>query len=329
MARQARLDAPEVLQHVMARGIERRNIFFDEEDYQFFKERLGKLVLDTKMDCLAWAFLPNHFHLLLRTHQIPLSLFMRRLMTGYAGHFNRRHHRSGHLFQNRYKSVICEEEPYLLELVRYIHLNPLRSGRVKTYGELERYPWCGHGVMMGRDRVSWQRSEEVLGNFGKGLRKSRLGYGKFMAEGAGQGRQPELRGGGILRRIKAGESLASVKEELSDPRVLGDGDFVERVLKMGGEERPVARLSGEEIMSRVTKWGGISLAELGSGSKRPLVVGARSFFSYIAVRRMGMTAVEAGKWVKVTQSAVSKLVWRGERIVLENEKIMEEILRIS
>jgi len=89
MARQARLDAPEALQHVMARGIERRNIFFDDEDYQFFKERLGKLVLDTKMDCLAWAFLPNHFHLLLRTHQIPLSLFMRRLMTGYAGHFNR------------------------------------------------------------------------------------------------------------------------------------------------------------------------------------------------------------------------------------------------
>jgi hypothetical protein len=89
---------------------------------------LGKLVLDTKMDCLAWAFLPNHFHLLLRTHQIPLSLFMRRLMTGYAGHFNRRHHRSGHLFQNRYKSVICEEEPYLLNQEGLIWSKPFLHG---------------------------------------------------------------------------------------------------------------------------------------------------------------------------------------------------------
>lgn len=71
---------------------------------------------------------------------------MRRLMTAYAGYFNQRHHRSGHLFQNRYKSVVCEEDPYLLELVRYIHLNPLRSGLVKDLEELENYPWCGHGV---------------------------------------------------------------------------------------------------------------------------------------------------------------------------------------
>jgi putative transposase len=329
MARQARLDAPEVLQHVMARGIERRKIFFDDEDYQFFKERLGKLVLDAKMDCLAWAFLPNHFHLLLRTHQIPLSLFMRRLMTAYAGYFNRRHHRSGHLFQNRYKSVVCEEEPYLLDLVRYIHLNPLRSGSVRKFGELERYRWCGHGVMMGRDRACWQRSGEVLGYFGKGLRKSRVSYGRYMAEGAGQGRRPELSGGGILRRRKAGESLGSLKEELSDRRVLGDGDFVERVLKMGGGERRAPRLSGEEILSRVAKWTGIPPVELGSGSKRPSVVVARSIFSYLAVRWMGMTTVEAGRWIKVTQSAVSKLVGKGERIVLENKKMMEEIVRNS
>ena len=104
-------------------------------------------------------------------------------------------------------------------------------------------------------------------------------------------------------------------------------EVLQHVMARGIERRNI--FFDDEIMSRVTKWAGISLAELGSGSKRPSVVGARSIFSYIAVRRMGMTAVEAGKWVKVTQSAVSKLVWRGERIVLENEKIMEEILRIS
>ena len=163
-------------------------------------------------------------------------------MTVYAGYFNRRHHRSGHLFQNRYKSVVCEEEPYLRELVRYIHLNPLRSGIVKKFGELERYPWGGHGVMMGRDRASWQRSGEVLGYFGKGLRKSPVSYGRYMAEGAGQGKRPELSGG---------------------------GDFGERVLKMGRGERRAPRLSVGEILSRVAKWAGISPVELGSGRGRP------------------------------------------------------------
>ena len=183
--------------------------------------------------------------------------------------------------------------------------------------------------MMGRDRASWQRSGEVLGYFGKGSRKSRVSYGLYMAEGAGQGKSPKLSGGGILRRMKAGESLGSLKEELSDRRVLGDGNFVERVFKMGEGEKRAPRLSGEEILNRVAKWAGIPAAELGSGSKRPSVVGARSIFSYVAVRRMGMTTVEAGRLIKETQSAVSKLVWRGERIVLENEKMMEEIVRNS
>ena len=99
-----------------------------------------------------------------------------------------------------------------------------------------------------------------------------------MAEGAGQGRRPELSGGGILRRLKAGEDLGGLKEELSDRRVWGDGDFVERVLRMGGGERRVSRLSGEEILSRVAKGAGISPVELGSGSKRPPVVGGGEDF---------------------------------------------------
>ena len=105
----------------------------------------------------------GHFHLLLRTGPsasadasgcragpTPVSKVMRRIMTGYAVSFNKRYKRSGHLFQNRYKSVVCEEDPYLLELVRYIHLNPLRAGLVKDLKELDRYPWSGHSAILGR-----------------------------------------------------------------------------------------------------------------------------------------------------------------------------------
>ena len=130
MPRQPRLDAPGLLQHVMARGIEGREIFKDDKDRKAFLERLALILEETQTQCYAWALIPNHFHLLLRTGPTPISTVMRRLMTGYAVTFNKRHKRSGHLFQNRYKSIVCEEEPYLLELIRYIHLNPIRAGLV-------------------------------------------------------------------------------------------------------------------------------------------------------------------------------------------------------
>jgi len=150
MPRQPRLDAPGLLQHVMARGIERRKLFRDDKDRNSFLDRLAIILEETQTQCYAWALIPNHFHILLRTGPTPLSKVMRRLMTGYAVTFNKRHKRSGHLFQNRYKSVICEEDPYLLELIRYIHLNPLRAKLVKDLKELDKYPWTAHSAILGR-----------------------------------------------------------------------------------------------------------------------------------------------------------------------------------
>ena len=134
----------------MARGIERRKIFRDDKDRASFLERLAVILEETQTQCYAWALIPNHFHLLLRIGQTPLSTVMRRLMTGYAVTFNIRHRRSGHLFQNRYKSVVCEEDPYLLELIRYIHLNPLRAKLVEDLKVLDKYPWTGHSAILGR-----------------------------------------------------------------------------------------------------------------------------------------------------------------------------------
>jgi len=136
MPRQSRIDAPGALHHIICRGIERRKIFEDDVDRYNFIERLGGILSETKTSCYAWALIPNHAHILARTGDVPLSTVMRRLLTGYAVSFNRRHHRSGHLFQNRYKSILCQEDTYLLELVRYIHLNPLRAGLVSDLKQL-------------------------------------------------------------------------------------------------------------------------------------------------------------------------------------------------
>ena len=150
MPRKARIDTPGALHHVIIRGIERRKIFRSDYDRNNFVNRLAGLIPETNTDCFAWSLLDNHAHFLLRTGAVPLSVLMNRLLTGYAGWFNRKYQRHGQLFQNRYKSILCQEDPYLKELLRYVHLNPLRAGLVADMGELDTYPWCGHGVLMSK-----------------------------------------------------------------------------------------------------------------------------------------------------------------------------------
>ena len=240
MPRSARLDAPGVLHHIMVRGIERRKIFFDDKDREDFLLRLERLIPATKTSCFAWAFMPNHAHFLFRTGSTPLATLMSRLLTGYAIYFNRRHRRSGQLFQNRYKSILCQEDAYLTELVRYIHLNPVRAGLVKDLEELNRYAYSGQSVLMGNRQRAWQDTDYVLKYFGRQKDSARGQYEAFMAAGLHQGRREELSGGGLIRSlggwkaIKAGDLKGTFIK--SDERILGDNDFVEEILS-GAEEK--------------------------------------------------------------------------------------------
>jgi len=162
MPRSARLDAPGVLHHVMSRGIEKNAIFIHNKDRNDFIRRLSLLAEHGAFEVYAWALMPTHFHLLVKTKNLPLSSSMRRLLTGYVVNFNRRHRRYGHLFQNRYKSIVCQEDAYLMELVRYIHLNLLRGGVVKDIHGLNLSPWSGHSALLGKVERKWQDTEYVL-----------------------------------------------------------------------------------------------------------------------------------------------------------------------
>ena len=124
---------------------------------------------------------------------------MRKLLTWYAQYFNRRHRRSGHLFENRYKSILCDEENYLLALMRYIHLNPVRAKTVTTLNELDRYPWSGHSTVMGNARHDWMDSDYVLSQFGARNKAARDAYHRFVAEGMAMGKIPEFTGGGLIK----------------------------------------------------------------------------------------------------------------------------------
>ena len=139
----------------MGRGIEQTKVFRNKTDREDFLKRLAVLCEEGALIVYAWTLMFNHFHILVRTGNQPLSKSMRRLLTGYVINFNLRHKRYGHLFQNRYKSIVCEDDPYLLELTRYIHLNPLRAGIVKDMIALSHYPWTGHSVLIDKIKRDW------------------------------------------------------------------------------------------------------------------------------------------------------------------------------
>ena len=324
MPRKARIDAPGALHHIIIRGIERRRIFSDDQDRDNFIERLGKIITETQTSCLAWALIPNHAHILLRTGSTPLSTVMRRLLTGYAVSYNRRHRRSGHLFQNRYKSILCQEDTYLFELVRYIHLNPLRANIVKTRKESDRYPYSGHSVLMGKIKRDFQDTDYVLRLFGKKVSGARRAYRAYVERGIAQGRRPDLVGGGLIRSAggwSAVTAMRNAKDHMkSDERILGDGDFAQSVLNQAKErleDRYRLQARGydlEEVTNRVSSELGIDPEQVWAAGKHPRTVKARSLLCYWAVRKLGMTATELSKKLGVSQPSVSIAVKRGEKI---------------
>lgn len=335
MPRRGRIDAPGALHHIICRGIERRKIFWQDSDRDDFIQRLETLVGATQTVCHAWALLPNHFHLLLRTGNTPIAQVMRKLLSGYAGRFNRLHRRSGHLFQNRYKSILCQEEPYLLELVRYIHLNPLRAKQVASLKQLDWYRYSGHSAVMGKRPNDWQATDEVLRLFGKSVPRARRQYRRFVEQGMALGRRPELTGGGLIRSLGgwgAVKSLRRGREHVkSDERMLGDSDFVQSVLS-AQEEHLQARYrmqsSGYDFqyaLRRVSQLSGLEAEQILEPGKQPARLYARSLLCYWAIRSLGMTAVAVSKLLGISQSAATRASYRGEILSIANQlKLIEE-----
>jgi len=329
MPRQARIDAPNALHHIIVRGIERREIFLDDDDRKSFLERLESVLVETSTPCYAWALLPNHFHLLLRTGAHSIATVMRRLLTGHATTFNRRHQRHGHLFQNRYKSILCQEDPYLLELLRYIHLNPLRADLVKDLKELDSYPYAGHSVILNKRKNDWQDIKYILALFDSKMAAARKQYRAYVEEGVGQGRRPDLIGGGLIRSLGGWEKVKSLRRKdirlKGDERILGESDFVLAVLEES-EERLERRYELEaqgfnldDVASRAASLFGIEPDEIYVPSKKPNSVKARSLFCYWAVRELGISATALARKLRLTQPAISISVQRGEKIARDQE----------
>jgi len=333
MPRQSRLDAPGALHHVIARGIERSSVFRGPKDCEAFLGRLEALTEWGGWTVFAWALLPNHLHLVVRTGPVPLASIMRRLLTGYAVTFNRRHARHGHVFQNRYRSILCDEEAYLLELVRYVGLNPLRAGVVENLDALDRHPYAGHSALMGRVERPWQAVDEVLGRFGTKAGVARHAYRAFVAEGVAQGSRADLVGGGLVRSAGGWAEVLSLRRRneqmASDERILGGSEFVETVLEEA-DRREAERLrlterrtNLDELERAVAAAAKLEEGEIRTGARRRTVVEARRTFSLVAVRKLGYSGAEVARYLGVTTSCVNRAVGAPQR-----ERLTPRVLEI-
>ncbi|MFH1260200.1 MAG: transposase [Elusimicrobiota bacterium] len=327
MPRHRRLEIPGAVYHVITRGLERREIFKDDQDREEFLSRLEIAIKDTKSKCYGWVLMPNHFHLLIRAGVKPLGDLMRKLLTGYAIYFNRKHKRCGYLYQNRYKSILCQEEEYLLELIRYIHLNPLRGGVVKDIFGLNKYKWSGHFILIGGGEVEWQSNKEILERFGSHKGEAIKKYLEFIKDGLRMGKRDDLTGGGLKRSAGGWKGIAELKRNKEywrgDERILGDGDFVNQVLKFSEEEMVKKdRLCREgwdinKLVKRVCEIMGVREEEIRKRSRENKISQSRALIIYWGNRELGLNGSELAKYFGITRPSISEAIIRGEKLCRE------------
>ncbi|RPI79662.1 MAG: hypothetical protein EHM45_02055 [Desulfobacteraceae bacterium] len=324
MPRQARLDAPGTLHHVILRGIEKKLIAENRKDRLEFVERMNQAAVKNDIKIFAWALMPNHAHILLKSGKQGLSKYMRRFLTGYAINYNKRHNRYGHLFQNRYKSIVCDEEAYFLQLVRYIHLNPLRAKLVKNLAELDQYAWCGHYEMINPGFHPCLDRKYVLAWFDKKESEALKRYKNFLKEGLHQGQRPELVGGGLVRTMGNWSAVASLRQtrekQFSDERVLGNSDFTIKIIKEADEKikyqihRSGIKMKVLETITNICNKEGITIKEISGGSRRGRLPQIRSKITIGLIKEYGLPLAEIGRQIGISTSAVSRIVSKNEKI---------------
>ena len=295
MPRVARTDAPGAVHHVMLRGLERRDIFLDDDDRREVLNRLSRLRPEWGGTCFAWVFMTNHIHLVLRTASLPLAWLMRRLNTGFARQFNDRHERVGYLFQDRYKSRLVVDDHDLMNLIRYVHLNPCRGMGVS----LPEYRWSGHAALIGtRAPYPFENVRSTLALFDDDPGLARLRIAEWM-----QVAGPET----------------SLPTRISDEETLEHPPWIEA----GSGSTPKAGSLDELIDSACQRFG-VRRQELERGARYERVVLARSWIAFVAVAEWRLPGVRIAPRVGVSPQAVSRAVLRGASLVESSRSPREE-----
>ena len=281
MTRPLRLAYPGALYHVTTRGNARQAIYTDDQDHSTFLAVLAAVVMRSQWLCHAYCLMDNHYHLLIETPQGNLSAGMRQLNGVYTQRFNRRHARVGHVFQGRFKAILVERESYLLELCRYVVLNPVRAGLAKRP---ETYRWSSYRATAGLEKAQeWLTREWVLAQFSPQRRRAERQYQQFVQDGIG---------------------AASPWTQVEGQVVLGQSHFVETLKplladKVKVQEIPrVQRLVARPALGEIVR------------AKRVVVKDERDQAVWEAHVRYGYSLTAIGQQLGLHYTTISKIIER-------------------
>jgi putative transposase len=302
MARKPRIEFEGALYHVITRGNQRQEIFRSSEDYVRYLRILENYKSRYNYVLHAYVLMGNHVHLLIETKEVALSKILQGINQSFTMYFNRKYETVGHLFQGRYKAILCDQDSYLLSLVKYIHANPLLVGVAKT---LDEYPWSSHGCYEEQAKTkSIVDTDFILSIFSRDKKKARRSYLEYM------------RAEGILTRE---EVYATV-----DQRIIGDEKFVEKVRqKTGRKELGGRRKHGHtllEIAKATEETFGISLGGLREKKRGENLRLGRRVMSIVA-REYGYKGQEISEYLRRDSSVITRYLQEGRRLVSEVEKV--------
>jgi putative transposase len=316
MARRARAEVEGGLYHVIARGVNRRQIFDAPADHEKFLSLLGVQKARLPFFLYAYCLMTNHVHLLIERQADTIGRIMHRVLTGYTQYYNRRYRRVGHLLQGRHKSILCQSDRYLSELVRYIHLNPVRAGMV---AKPEQYKYSGHRAYLGLDAAGIVDSDPVLRHFGVKRDRAREQYRQFVAMGLKLGHQPEL--------------------YLTDEgRILGTEEFVDATIHRIGETRRTIRkddgakvnqqFSGVKLIEAVEKICRLPRAQFCGTSKRAAAVIAKEML-VLTGRQAGASLKILSEITGISSSTISRRHDAAKLKVENNEELKQLAIKIK
>jgi putative transposase len=297
---------PGALYHVMLRGNAGQDVFADDRDRGRLCELLGEGVERYGHRIHAFCLMTNHVHLAVQVGQVPLPRVMQNLAFRYAQWFNRQHRRFGHLFQGRYKAVLVDADSYLLELVRYIHTNPVRAALVSEPGA---YAWSGHRTYIGRARLDWLDTRWVLSQFGANAEQARERYARFIAEGTGEGRREEFHRGGAIRTI------------------LGDDDFAEQATARAGrrERSPVVL---DDVIATVCARVGFTEQALSAPGKGRAAARARAIVAWLVREVPGLSLQETARRLRRDISSLSAAATRLDQCIDADPELAQDVARL-
>jgi REP-associated tyrosine transposase len=255
----------------------------------------------------AYCWMSNHIHMLIQVSEVPLSKLIQNLSFRHARYINKKLSRKGHLFQGRYKAILVDAENYLHELVRYIHLNPVRAGVVRNPQD---YEWSGHQCYLGITRKSWLTVEYVLSQYSKGEGAAQRRYEEFVLEGLNEDYRREFHHGS------------------ADGRLLGDDEFIEEVLEQANkkEER---RYRIEDIINSVCKKESVTIEELTSFSRQRKLSRVRSIIAFLVTEYGEGTLSDYGRIVRRDLSTLSIGVGRIRRKMERDPALQEQIRNMT